>query len=230
MNTTTETLPLFRRAVAEFIGTGLLCAMIVGSGIAAVQLSPGDVGLQLLEVDFAVTLGLAVLIFIFQPISGGWVNPLLITTDWILGARHGAATVATYVTAQISGAIAGTVLANAMFADPTTISTTQRGNGPHFLAEVVATAGLVFVVFSIAKTGRSAVVAVAASAWLGAATFFTSSFAFANPALTIGRIFTDTFTGIMPFCALVYVGAQLIGAAIGIALLYFFFPKRSSAL
>lgn len=194
--------PLWRRAVAELLGTALLVAVVVGSGIAAQQLSPNDVGLQLLQNSTATVLGLTVLILVFGPVSGAHFNPIVSLADWLLGRRSGSgltlADVGAYAAAQTAGAIGGSVLANAMFDVGTSISVKERTSAGHLLAEVVATAGLVLLIFALAATNRGALAAPAVGAYIGAAYWFTSSTAFANPAVTVGRIFSDTFSGIAP--------------------------------
>lgn len=208
--------PLWRRALAELLGTGLLVALVVGSGIAAQRLS-ADPGLQLLENSLATALGLAVLILLFQTISGSHFNPVVTLVDATLTrGRWGAVPV--YLGAQVAGGIGGAVLANLMFGIPTSVATTDRVDAGRLLAEVVATAGLVLTIFVLVRTGRAAIVGPAVGAYIGAAYWFTSSTSFANPAVTVGRIFSDTFAGIAPGSALAYVAAQLVGAAAGGAL------------
>ena len=217
---------LLRRLVAELIGSALLAALVIGSGIAAQRLSPDDVGLQLLESAFATALGLPVLILVFAPISGAHFNPVVSLVDSISGLRSWRDT-ALYIPTQIIGCIGGAVLANLMFADPAiTISTTERLTPAHFLAEVVATAGLILVIFSLARSDRANLTPVAVGAYIGAAYFFTSSASFANPAITIGRMFSDTFAGIAPSSAPGFILAQLIGAAIGHLLVRLLHPAR----
>lgn len=214
-----------RRLAGEVLGSALLTAIVVGSGIAAQQLSPIDTGLQLLENAFATALGLTVLILVFAPLSGAHFNPVVSIVDALLGHRTWGET-ARYIPAQIIGCIVGAMLANLMFGTPAvTWSTTDRLSAPHFLAEVVATAGLILVIFSLVQTGRSALAAPAVGAYIGAAYFFTSSASFANPAITIGRMFTDTFAGIAPTSAPGYIAAQLTGAALGWALVLLLFPR-----
>ena len=223
------TATLWRRAAAEALGTGLLVAVVVGSGIAAQRLSPYDVGLQLLENSLATALGLAVLIAIFQPVSGAHLNPLVTLADRALGTRHTPVAIAVYLVAQFAGGIGGAVLANVMFETPTAISTTARATPGTLLGEVVATAGVVLVIFALVRTGRATAVAPAVGAYIGAAYWFTSSTSFANPAVTIGRLFTDTFAGIGPASVLPFLAAQAAGAAIGIALVLLFFPTRKAS-
>lgn len=220
--------PLWRRAIAELLGTSLLVTIVVGSGIAAEQLSPGDVGLQLLENSTATVFGLTVLILIFGPVSGAHFNPVVSLADWILGRRSGSGLslpeVGTYVVAQTVGAISGSVLANAMFDIGTSISTKERLTPGHLLSEVVATAGLILLIFALARTSRGVLAAPAVGAYIGAAYWFTSSTSFANPAVTVGRMFSDTFAGIVPGSVPGFVLAQLLGAAAGMGLLLVLFP------
>jgi glycerol uptake facilitator-like aquaporin len=217
-----------RAALGEFLGSALLAAVVVGSGIAAQQLSPGDVGLQLFENAFATALGLAVLIVVFAAVSGAHFNPVVTMVDVVLHRRPRSIT-AVYLPAQIMGCIAGAVLANLMFAAPAVSwSTTERGGWPLLLSEVVATAGLVLVIFSLVRTGRSHLAAPAVGAYIGAAYFFTASTSFANPAITIGRMFSDTFAGISPASALPFIGAQVIGGALGWALVRALYPVASA--
>ena len=217
---------LARRLSAELLGSALLAALVVGSGIAAQRLSPGDTGLQLLENAFATVLGLPVLILIFGPLSGAHFNPVVSLVDSASGLRAWRDTAA-YIPAQIAGCILGAMLANLMFGDPAvSISTTERLTPAHFLAEVVATAGLILVIFVLARTDRAHVTPWAVGAYIGAAYFFTSSASFANPAITIGRIFSDTFAGIAPGSAPGFIAAQLLGAAIAFLLVRWFYPSR----
>ena len=209
---------------SEFLGSALLAAVVVGSGIAAETLSPSDTGLALLENAFATALGLAVLILVFQTVSGAHFNPAVSLVDALLH-RKGWAITAAYIPTQIIGCIAGAILANVMFAEAAVgWSTTDRATWPHLLAEVVATAGLILVIFSLARTGRSHLAAPAVGAYIGAAYFFTSSTSFANPAITIGRAFSDTFAGIAPASVLPFIAAQLVGAAVAWALVRGLFP------
>jgi glycerol uptake facilitator-like aquaporin len=226
--------PLPRRLLAELLGTGLLVTVVVGSGIAAERLSPTDVGLQLLENSTATALGLAVLILMFGPVSGAHFNPVVSLADWALGLRHGAGPpgreVAAYVAAQVAGAVLGAALANAMYGvDLVEISRHDRATGPAFVAEVVATSGLVLLVFALARSGRAAVSAAAVGAYIGAAYWFTSSTSFANPAVTVGRIFSDTFAGIAPGSVPAFVVAQLVGGAVGGGLVLLLYPDTQDA-
>jgi len=218
---------VIRRALAEFVGSGLLAALVIGSGIAAQRLSPNDTGLQLFENAFATALGLPVLILIFATVSGSHFNPVVSLVDAGLGNRPWR-DVALYIPAQIVGCLAGAILANLMFGDPAvTISTTDRLTWPHALSEVVATAGLVVVIFALARTGRLAVIPWAVGAYIGAAYFFTSSSSFANPAITIGRTISDSFAGIAPASAPGFIAAQLVGGLLGFVAVRYFFPAAA---
>ena len=226
--------PLWRRAVAELLGTSLLVMIVVGSGIAAQQLSPNDVGLQLLQNSTATVLGLTVLILVFGPISGAHFNPVVSLVDFVLGRRGGAGLtlpeLGTYTVAQIVGAISGSVVANAMFEVGTSLSVKDRASTGHLLGEVVATAGLILLIFALAATKRGVLAAPAVGAYIGAAYWFTSSTSFANPAVTVGRIFSDTFAGIAPASVPGFVLAQLVGAAVGLGLLIALFPSADRAV
>jgi len=222
--------PLWRRAVAELLGTSLLVMIVVGSGIAAQQLSPNDVGLQLLQNSTATVLGLTVLILVFGPISGAHFNPVVSLVDFVLGRRGGAGLtlpeLGTYTVAQIVGAVSGSVVANAMFEVGTSLSVKDRASTGHLLGEVVATAGLILLIFALAATKRGVLAAPA----VGAGYWFTSSTSFANPAVTVGRIFSDTFAGIAPASVPGFVLAQLVGAAVGLGLLVALFPSADRAV
>jgi glycerol uptake facilitator-like aquaporin len=218
-----------RRLLAEFVGSGLLVTVVVGSGIAAAQLSPNDVGLQLLENSTATVFGLAVLILLFGPISGAHFNPVVTASDWLLGRRAGTGIstrdAAAYTAAQIAGAVTGSWLANLMFDRRVfEIATKDRITTGHLVGEVVATAGLIALIFALARTGRAGLSAAAVGAYIGAAYWFTSSTSFANPAVTIGRMFSDTFAGIAPGSAPGFIAAQIIGALIGLALIATLYP------
>ncbi|WP_068278032.1 MIP/aquaporin family protein [Aldersonia kunmingensis] len=229
-----NSIPLGRRLIAEFLGTALLVTVVVGSGIAAQQLSPGDVGLQLLENSTATALGLAVLILLFGPISGAHFNPVVSAVDWVLGRRAGtglaASEVATYSVAQIAGGVVGAVLANVMFdLGAFQISDEDRITSGHVIGEIVATAGLIAVIFALARSGRAALSAATVGAYIGAAYWFTSSTSFANPAVTIGRMFSDTFAGIAPGSVPAFIVAQIIGGAIGLGVIAVLYPDASAS-
>lgn len=221
--------PLSRRLLAEAVGTGLLVTVVVGSGIAAQQLSPGDAGLQLLENSIATAFGLTVLILQFGPVSGAHFNPVVSLMDWALGHRSGhgleLGDVAAYSVAQTVGAAAGAVLANAMYSlAPVQVSTHERVTAGVLLGEVVATAGLIGIIFALARSGRAPLSAAVVGAYIGAAYWYTSSTSFANPAVTVGRIFSDTFAGIAPSSVLPFIAAQVVGAGLGAALVRTLYP------
>lgn len=213
---------LRRRAAAEAVGTAALVAIVVGSGIQATRLTQ-DVGTQLLANSLATVFGLAVLITWFGPISGAHFNPAVSLADWLAGRRTAEGLtlpeLGAYTAAQTVGAVAGSVLANAMFTEPLVAwSTHERSAGHLWLSETVATAGLVALIFGLIRMGRDRSAPVAVAAWIGAAYWFTSSTSFANPAVTIGRAFTDTFAGIAPASVAPFVAAQLLGAVAGLCL------------
>ncbi|WP_445152859.1 aquaporin [Baekduia sp. Peel2402] len=202
----------------------LLAAVVVGSGIAAARLSPEDTGLQLLENAAATAAGLYAVILMFGPISGAHFNPVVSLVDAAFGGISRRDALA-YIPAQVVGCVAGAALANAMFAEAAvSIATTHRASGAHLLAEVVATVGLLLVVFSLARTGRAATAPAAVGAYIGAAYWFTSSTSFANPAITVGRMFSDSFAGIAPASAPAYVVAQLAAGVLAIALIRTLYP------
>ncbi|MEV6769626.1 MIP/aquaporin family protein [Nocardia sp. NPDC051030] len=223
-----------RRLLAEFVGTALLVCVVVGSGIAAQQLSPGDIGLQLLENSTATVFGLGVLILVLGPVSGAHFNPVVSLADWMAGRRRGTglpgAELAGYVVAQIAGGGCGAVLANVMFDQAAVqISTHDRVTTGHVVGEIVATAGLIAVIFALARTGRASLSAPAVAAYIGAAYWFTSSTSFANPAVTLGRVFSDTFAGIAPASVPAFIAAQLVGAGIGLALIHALYPDIAAS-
>ncbi|WP_329199474.1 MULTISPECIES: aquaporin [unclassified Streptomyces] len=221
--------PLVARASAELVGTAALVAIIVGSGIQATELTQ-DVALQLLANSTTTVFGLGVLITLLGPVSGAHFNPAVTLAQWWTARRGGAAVTArepaAYVSSQIAGAVAGAVLADAMFGEPLVKwSTHDRSGGGLLLGEVVATAGLILLVFGLAETDRQRFAPAAVASYIGAAYWFTSSTSFANPAVTIGRAFTDTFAGIAPSSVAGFIGMQLIGAVVGLALVALIFHK-----
>lgn len=218
-----------RRLLAETLGSLLLTAIVVGSGIAAQTLSPTDVGLQLTENALATAFGLFALIVMFAPLSGAHFNPIVSVVDAAFGYRPWR-DVLTYIPAQIIGCVLGAILANLMFGRPAiNFSTHDRLTPAHFLAEIVATAGLVLVIFVLVRSGRGQFAPAAVATYIGAAYFFTSSTSFANPAITIGRVFSDTFAGIAPSSAPGYIGAQIIGGLIGYAIVRVLYPTATRA-
>lgn len=218
-----------RRLLAEFLGSALLTALVVGSGIMAGQLSPNDTGLQLLENSIATALGLAVIILIFSPVSGSHFNPIVSLADATLGHRSWR-DVAGYIPAQILGCISGAMLANVMFGiDPIIFSTKNRQDPAFLIGEVVATAGLVLLIFALARTGRSHLAPIAVGSYIGAAYWFTSSTAFANPAIAVGRMFSDTFAGISPAAVPGFIAAEIAGGALGLILVMILFPRTTAS-
>ena len=222
---TTAPPAIIRRVSAEFVGSASLTTIVVGSGVAATNLTD-DVGLQLLINAIVTAFGLFVLITVLGPLSGGHFNPLVSVVDHALGLRR-LRDVGPYILAQVFGCIAGSILANAMFELPLVAwSTTDRATAGHLLAEVVATAGLIFIIFALARTGRAHFAAAVVASYIGAAYFFTSSTSFANPAITLGRMFSDSFAGIAPTSVLPYLGAQILGAFVGFAAVKLLTPAR----
>ncbi len=221
--------PLWRRLAAEFLGSGFLAAIVIGSGIAAQRLSPGNVGLELLENAAATAAGLYAIILMFGPVSGAHFNPVVSFVDASFGGlrwRHAAA----YLPAQVAGCVAGAVVANVMFSEAVvSISTKDRASGAHFLSEIIATLGLLLVIFALTRTNRNQSAPAAVGAYIGAAYFFTSSTSFANPAITVGRMFSNTFAGIAPSSAPVFVGAQIVGGLVAIAVIRTLYPMVTPA-
>ena len=219
---------LWRRLLAEFLGSAMLAAAVIGSGIAAQTLSPGDTGLQLLENAAATAAGLFAIILMFGAISGAHCNPVVSFVDAAFGGlswRDAAA----YLPVQTAGCIAGAVLANVMFSEAAmSISTRHRASGAHWVSEVVATAGLVLVIFALARSGRSHLAPAAVGSYIGAAYFFTSSTSFANPAVTVGRMFSDTFAGIAPSSVPSFVSAQVVGGLIAFGLVRGLYPGMTT--
>lgn len=229
-----NTVAPWRRLLAEFVGTALLVTAVVGSGIMATELSPNDVGLQLLQNSIATAFALGVLILTFGPVSGAHFNPVVSAADWWLGRRHGTGLngrdLTGYAIAQTLGAIAGSILANTMFdLAAATMSSKERSGAHLWLGEVVATTGLLLLIFALVRSGRAAVAPAAVGAYIGAAYWFTSSTSFANPAVTVGRAFTDTFAGIAPASVPAYVGAQLVGLLVGVGLVVGLYPSAGAA-
>ena len=221
--------PLWRRLLAEYLGSAFLAAIVIGSGIAAQTLSPSDVGLQLLENAAATAVGLFAIILMFGPISGAHFNPVVSFVDAGFGGlswRDAAA----YLPAQMAGCITGACLANAMFAKALfEISTKHRASGPHWLSEVIATIGLLLVIFALVRSDRVHLAPAAVGAYIGAAYFFTSSTSFANPAITVGRMFSNTFAGIAPSSAPSFISAQVVGAVLAFGLIKLLYPGITSA-
>lgn len=208
---------LFQRAVAEFAGTAILVCVVVGSGIMGANLSQ-DRGVALLINALSTIFALALLILALGPISGAQLNPAVSLVQ-LVNRQQSFTETLTFIAAQISGAVAGVIVANLMFdLPPVQFSGHERVSSGTLIGEVIATAGLIAIIGVLSRRDLGALIPVAVAAWIGSAYFFTSSTSFANPAVTIGRLFTDTFAGIAPASVLPFICAQLIGAAVGLAL------------
>ena len=220
---------LWRRLLAELLGSAFLAAVVIGSGIAAQRLSSGQTGLELLENAAATAAGLYAIILMFGPVSGGHFNPVVSLADAVFGGlswRDAAA----YLPVQVAGCTCGAIAANLMFAlAPVSISARHRASPAHFLSEIIATFGLALVIFALARSGRARIAPAAVGAYIGAAYFFTSSTSFANPAITIGRMFSDTFAGIAPPSAPAFIGAQILGCVLAIAAVKALYPGLTPA-
>lgn len=210
--------------LAEFVGSVFLAAVVIGSGIAAQLLSPGQIGLELLENAAATAAGLFAIILMVGGVSGGHFNPVVSIVDAGFGGMTWRDAFA-YIPAQVAGCVGGAALANLMFGLAViSISRHDRSSGPHWLAEVVATVGLLLVIFALARSRRARSAPAAVGAYIGAAYFFTSSTSFANPAITVGRMFSNTFAGIAPVSAPGYIAAQLVGGAVAFGLISVLYP------
>jgi glycerol uptake facilitator-like aquaporin len=220
---------LWRRLTAEFLGSAFLAATVIGSGIAAQRYSPGATGLELLENAAATAAGLFAIILMFGPVSGGHFNPVVSFVDAAFGGlswRDAAA----YLPVQAAGCTGGAMIANLMFALPAvSISTNHRATPGHFLSEIVATLGLMLVIFALARSGRPQATPAAVGAYIGAAYFFTSSTSFANPAIAVGRMFSDTFAGIAPSSVPSFIAAEIVGGALAIGVIKMLYPGITSA-
>jgi glycerol uptake facilitator-like aquaporin len=221
--------PLARRLLAELLGSAFLAALVIGSGIAAQTLSPGDVGLQLLENAAATAAGLFTIILMFGPVSGGHFNPVVSLADASFGGIRWRDALA-YLPAQVSGCILGAIAANGMFAAAAiSISTHHRASTAHLLSEAIATSGLLLVIFSLARTRRASAAPAAVGAYIGAAYFFTSSASFANPAISVGRMFSNSFAGIAPASVPAYVIAQVLGGVCAVVAIRALYPHVTPA-
>ena len=215
---------LARRATAELVGTALLVAVVIGSGIAAQRLSPGDVGLQLLENAIATGAGLVALILAFGAVSGAHFNPVVTMADRILGGTS-SRDAGVYVVVQVVGACLGAMVANIMFDLPAVdVSTHTRASGALWLGEAVAAFGLVLVILGVVRAGRASAAAFAVGGYIVAAYWFTSSTSFANPAVTVGRMLSDTFAGIAPASVPMFIVMQVLGALAAVGVGLFLFP------
>jgi glycerol uptake facilitator-like aquaporin len=225
----TGTPPLTRRLLAELLGSAFLAALVIGSGVAAQTLSPNDVGLELLENAAATAAGLFTIILMFGPVSGAHFNPVVSLADASFGGISWRDALA-YLPAQVAGCTLGAVAANGMFSlAAISISTHHRASPAHLFSEAIATAGLLLVIFSLARSKRANAIPAAVGAYIGAAYFFTSSASFANPAISVGRIFSNTFAGIAPVSVPAYIVAQLVGGACAILVLRVLYPDVTPA-
>lgn len=216
---------LWRRLLAEYVGCSLLAAIVVGSGIAAQSLSPHAIGLELLENAVATGLGLTVLILVLGPVSGAHFNPVISFVDATFGGITWRVAWC-YLIAQVAGCFTGAVVANLMYSRTAiTISTDHRATLAHGFSEVVATGGLVLVIFALARTHRSSRAPAAVGAYVASAYFFTSSTSFANPAIVVGRMFSNTFAGIAPASAPLFVTSEAVGAIVGVVLIKTLYPN-----
>lgn len=226
--TGTSGLDLTRRCMAEGLGTGFLIVAVIGSGIMASRLSPDDRGLQLLENAAATAGALVGLILMFGAVSGAHLNPAVTLLDRLLGSISGRDALL-YVTAQTLGGCAGSVVANAMFELPALhLSTTRRSSGALWLSEVVATVGLLLVIHGCARTGRATAIPYAVAAWIGGAYWFTSSTSFANPAVTVARTLSESFAGIAPSSAPMFIAMQLVGVTIAFGFVRLLYPHATN--
>jgi len=220
---------LGRRTAAELVGTAFLVMAVIGSGIAAQRLSPGDPGLQLLENSLATGAALVALILALQPVSASF-NPVVTLVERaqrLIGTRE----TVSLVGAQVAGGVVGVVLANLMFGlDAISISQHHRSGGPLWLGEVVATTGLVLVIFGTLRSGRTESVALVVGSYIAAAYWFTSSTSFANPAVTVSRMLSDTFAGIAPSSVPMFVLMQLLGGGLAFALVRLLFPADAEVV
>jgi glycerol uptake facilitator-like aquaporin len=220
---------LWRRLLAELLGSAFLAAVVIGSGIAAQRLSPGQTGLELLENAAATAAGLFAIILMFGPVSGGHFNPVVSFVDAAFGGLSWRDATA-YLPVQVAGCTGGAVLANLMFALPAvSISTKHRATPAHFLSEIIATLGLILVIFALARSGRPQATPAAVGAYIGAAYFFTSSTSFANPAIAVGRMFSDTFAGIAPSSVPSFIAAEIVGGALAIGVIKLLYPGITPA-
>ncbi len=217
---------LLQRALGEGVGSALLLATVVGSGIMAERLAGGNEALALLANAIATGAGLVALILAFGPVSGAHLNPAVTLADAALGGTPWRE-VPAYVACQVAGAFAGVAVAHAMFDhDLFSASGHARAGMPQVLSELVATFGLLSVIRGCSR-GRPSAIPFAVGAYIAAAYWFTASTSFANPAVTLARAATDTFTGIRPSDVPGFVVAQLLGAAAATALFRWLLPAHA---
>jgi arsenate reductase len=213
-----------RQLLAEFLGSAMLAGIVVGSGIMAETLSPTDVGLQLLENAAATAAGLYALILIFGAVSGAHFNPIVSFVDVVRGGASWQRALS-YLPVQVAGCSVGAISANAMFGQHlVTISTHHRVTSAHLFSEVLATAGLVLVIFALSHNGHGSAIPAAVGCYIGAAYFATSSTSFANPAIAVGRMLSNTFAGIAPASVPAFIAAEIVGGVMGLLLVNALYP------
>jgi len=215
---------LWRRTFAEFLGSSFLAAIVIGSGIAAQRLSPGDIGLELFENAAATAVGLVAIILTFGPVSGAHFNPVVSLADRAFGGLSTRDIVA-YIPAQTAGCCCGAILANRMFHLPfVELSTKTRTGGGLWLAEIVATIGLLLVIFAVVRSGRASIAPFAVGAYIGGAYFWTASSSFANPAIVVGRMLSNTFAGIKPSSGPGFITFELVGLVLAVGIIKVLYP------
>ena len=215
---------LWRRLLAEFVGSAFLAGLVIGSGIAAHKLSPGDVGLELFENAIATAGGLTAIILMFGPVSGAHFNPVVSFVDAAFGGLRWRDAVS-YLPAQVAGCVVGAIVINVMFVQPAvSISTHHRASPQNFLSEIVATLGLIVLIFALARSNRARATPAAVGAYIGAAYFFTPSTSFANPAITVGRMLSNTFAGIAPSSAPTFIAGEILGGIVAFLLIRTLYP------
>jgi len=215
---------LWRRTFAEYLGSAFLAAIVIGSGIAAQRLSPSDTGLQLFENAAATAVGLVAIILTFGPVSGAHFNPVVSLADRAFGGLT-TRDVAAYIPAQIAGCCSGAILANRMFHLPfVELSTKIRTGGGLWLAEIAATVGLLLVIFAVVRSGRVSIAPFAVGAYIGGAYWWTASTSFANPAIVIGRMLSNTFAGIKPSSAPGFIIFELVGLVLAVGIIKILYP------
>lgn len=217
---------LARRGLAELLGTAMLLAAVVGSGIMAQRLSPGQTGLQLLENSIATGVALVAIILALGPISGAHLNPVVTLAERLLGGGLSWTECLCYWLAQIAGAVVGVIIANLMFSlAPVEVSTKMRSGPGLWLGEVVATFGLLLVIFGVVRSQRASAAPFAVGAYIAGAYWFTSSTSFANPAVTVARMLSDTFAGIAPVSVAPFIAAQIVGALLAAWVVRLLYPR-----
>jgi len=216
--------PLARQALAEFLGSAGLVTVVIGSGIAAQRLSPGDIGLELFENAVITGAGLVALILAFGPVSGAHFNPVVTAADRVFGGVSNRQ-VGVYLPAQVAGGVVGAVAANLMFGlHAVTLSTHHRSSGGLWLSEALATFGLIVLIFGLVRAGRAALAPFAVGSYITAAYWWSSSTSFANPMIDLARMLSNTFAGIAPSSVPMFVVMQVVGGAAAVAVVHLLYP------